>query len=431
MRSHIVASNHFGRNWIRIALLFFFVASSLGSLLRLLYLTEIPLIDYKNILHAHSHLALLGWGFTALCGGLLASLIPSNLHKNVYDRLLLAQMVTISLMTLAFVIEGYGPFSIALSAIFVVVAFLFALRFLSDMRHAVQNGLWQSSASVLILTRWAFRWMILSSLGLLCLPPVIMILGKMHPAYFMAVQFFLHFQLNGWFMYGALALLYHQYTISGAMKKPEQYLSSFRRGFVMLQLSIPLTYMLSITWSQPIDGLFYANSVGVVLQAGGLLFLLKPIVLGYAPKTNVLWLRAMLYLGIGSLIAKALIQIAIVVPSVAVVSYTIRHFIIGFIHLTMLGGFTFTLCYSLLRQGLISQTNLSKNGWILVAIGFLTMEVLLFGQGLLLWMQRGFIIGFHDALFATSLLLPIGIFLILMNCKPSKHVESISYAEIQ
>ena len=50
---------------LQIALGYFLIIAFLGVLLRLFFIIDVP-FDYRFIVHSHSHVALLGWLYTAL-----------------------------------------------------------------------------------------------------------------------------------------------------------------------------------------------------------------------------------------------------------------------------------------------------------------------------------------------------------------------------
>src|SRR5690606_8046537 len=131
---------------------------------------------------------------------------------------------------------------------------------------------------------------------------------------------------------------------------------------------------------------------GVILQGIAFTFILKEIfktlktIRFHSPVIRVLFL-----LGIASLVTKVLIQLVVVIPFIAVISYTIHNYVIAFIHLIMLGSITFTISALLLQKELLPLNRIAKAGWVVLALGFLLTEFILFGQGTLLWMGAGFI----------------------------------------
>ncbi len=379
---------------------FFLLAALLGALMRFIYLREVPFLDYRHILHAHSHLAMLGWGFTVLGGALVFSLITKVAVASVYRRVLAGNLIAGAGMFFAFLYQGYGAVSIGFSTLHVLVAYYFAWHFLQDLKKVPPS---QATK----FAKWAVYWMLLSTLGLWAIAPVSMLLGKVHPLYFASIQFFLHFQFNGWFIYGLLALLFRHAENNG------QLVQLPKATFAVLQLSLLLTYALSITWTTPENILFYLNSVGVLLQllAFGMLWrgFSRRATFSFERGGIISWLFR---LGIASLALKVMVQAAVAIPFVAKVSYVIRNFVIGFIHLTMLGAFSLTLIALLLHQGWLPSTKMAAKGYWLLILGFALTEAILFSQGVLLWASKGFIPHYHEIIFGVTLLLPLALLII-------------------
>jgi hypothetical protein len=113
---------------------------------------------------------------------------------------------------------------------------------------------------------------------------------------------------------------------------------------------------------------------------------------------------------------KIIMQGMVAVPNIAEAAYTIRNYIIGFIHLVLLGAITFfVLSYAYREKILLLSRPLARWGtWVLLG-GFLFSEVLLFLQGTMVWGGLGFLPGYYALLFAVSTLLPLGVLLILMG----------------
>ncbi|MCB0536905.1 MAG: hypothetical protein KDE33_05185 [Bacteroidetes bacterium] len=403
-----IVSNKAKETTFQLAIGFFLLAAFLGALMRFIYLQEIPFLDYKYILHAHSHTAMLGWGFTALAGALVFSMLTKHRSMVPYRNALIVNTVAGLGMFITFLYQGYGALSIAFSTLHVFVAYYFSKHFLNDIKIT-------PSSNAKIFAKWSVYLMLLSTLGLWSIAPVGMLLGKLHPLYFASIQFFLHFQFNGWFMYGILALLFkHSENNGHAIKLPKY-------TFPILQTSVALTYALSITWSTPENVLFYLNSVGVVLQLLAFAMLLRGFLKNGKfdiPKGSIVyWL---LLTGILSILFKILMQSAVAITFIAQVSYTIRNFVIGFIHLIMLGGFSLTIIALLLRQQILPTTTMALNGYRFLIIAFVLTEVILFVQGILLWAEKGFLPLYYEVLFGITLLLPLSIILILTSSNSFK-----------
>jgi len=370
--------------------------------MRYMYLREVPFLDYKHVLHAHSHIAMLGWGFTALAGALVFVFLPNAVSGGVYRKAFWWNLVAGIGMFVAFLYQGYGAISIGFSTLHVLVAYYFAWHFLQGLNK-------QPKTNGATFAKWAVYWMLVSTLGLWLIAPVSILLGKLHPLYFASIQFFLHFQFNGWFTFGIVALLFRHSENNG------QPIRLPKGTFWLLQLSLLLTYALSITWSTPEDFLFYLNSLGVILQIIAFALLAN----SFYRNANFSFQRGslsgwLLRFGLLSLVLKVAVQGAVAIPYIAEVSYTIRNFVIGFIHLTMLGAFSLSLLAILIYRGNLPGGSMALMGYRLLITGFALTEALLFLQGILLWLEKGFITNYHTVIFGATALLPVAVLLVFI-----------------
>lgn len=391
------------RFWLQAAFSFLLIASLFGLLMRLSWVVELPLISYKHMLHAHSHVAMMGWGFIVLVAAFRYLLLSHTNRPEVFQRVLVLNTFASVGMAISFAVQGYGAVSIAFSTAHLLIAYYFAYHTLGQIST-------HCSGLVKFFSKWAVIWMLVSTLGLWILAPVSALVGKSSPLYHASIQFFLHFQFNGWFTYGILALLVFFLERSGLKLKLSK---PVRWG---LHASLVLTYALSITWSTPKDFLFYINSLGVIIQL--VIYLIICVKMGRSIlkmqiKPSVV--HILLWAGVMSLMLKILIQSAVVIPYIAEVSYTIRNFVIGFIHMTMLGSFTLTIISLLIFFGALSTGLTARWGYWLLMIGFLSTEFFLFGQGLALWAGWGFISYYYEIMVGSTLLLPIAISLIISS----------------
>jgi hypothetical protein len=408
----------FARSWWLAAFGSFFVAALLGCALRYFWIGDIGWISYRYVLHAHSHLALLGWGFTLVSGGLL-TMLPAGGQAGAspYRRILALNVVAAVGMTIAFALQGYGLYSITFSTVHLLSAYLFAYYFLADLRRLPPSTDRQ-------LARWAVWWMIISTLGLFAIAPVAALLGKLHPLYYASIQFFLHFQFNGWLTFGALALLLGWLRGRG---RPVTFPATV---FVGLQVSLLLTYALSVSWSTPLVVVFVLNSLGVLLQLAVFTWIGRQLYAALAPLKLAPGVSGLLWVGLASLAAKILIQSAVAIPALAEVALTVRNFVIGFIHLTALGSISLTVIALLMAAGYLPATRVALTGYAILVAAFLTTEFLLFGQGLLLWLGLGYQPFYYESLFGSSLLFPLGLGCVLFalaGWRASPRIHSTTY----
>jgi hypothetical protein len=241
------------------------------------------------------------------------------------------------------------------------------------------------------------------------------VLGLRHTIwYHLSVQFYLHFQFNGWFVIAALALFFRWLEHRG-MYLSIQATSWF---YVLLLLATGCTFALAVAWSEPHPLVFLVNSFGVLFQLSALLlFALKLFPFRFAIKHRLSKINFNLWrLAFISLSLKALIQAAVVLPVVAKMAYTIRNYIIGFIHLIMLGVLSFFILGMVYTS---AQSPASKKtrtmGLVLLGSGMVLSEVLLIVQGTLFWAERGFIPYYHHILWAVSSLMPLGVGILLLT----------------
>ncbi|WP_332914519.1 hypothetical protein [Algoriphagus boritolerans] len=225
----------FRENWIRWAFGFFFLAVCLGLVMRSFHVVEIPYFEYRNILHAHSHLALLGWGHLMLVGGMVFGLVPEKNYIKAYKWLFLGTILSLLGMLFSFPFQGYGAISISFSTLHMLLTYGFAYKLLKVIQA-------REMTPATRLIRLAIWFMVISTLGLWSLGPVSATLGRMHELYFMAIQWFLHFQLNGWFVLGVLGLILLFFEEKGFRIEWPAYQEW------ILSSSVVLTFMLAVTW---------------------------------------------------------------------------------------------------------------------------------------------------------------------------------------
>lgn len=385
--------------WMRWAFGFFFLAACLGLVMRSFHVLEIPYFEYRNILHAHSHLALLGWGHLMIVGGMVFGLVREKEQIKGYRFLFLGTVIALLGMLFSFPFQGYGVTSISFSTLHMLLSYGFAYKLLKVIR-SVEN----TPATRLI--RLAIWFMVISTVGLWALGPIAATLGRMHELYFLTIQWFLHFQLNGWFVLGVLGLILLYFEEKGIQINWPVYQEW------VLSLSVVMTFMLAVTWAAPKPVFFQINGVAVLIQLIAYFWILKPVFSLVKTDVPMDFVRLLMLLGLVNLVVKACLQGLLVFPFIAVVSYSIRMYVIGFLHLVLLGGMTMGVSAVAMGRGWINELPISKAGWILLIAGFVVTEVLLFLQGTLVWLEMGFLPGYNFWLFLASCLFPFSLALL-------------------
>lgn len=397
--------------WLQTVFLNFFIAACMGLLLRLAHLIEIPWMDFKHMMHAHSHVAMLGWLFMLFYGLILDRFTSAEeAGKSIHTFLFWAAQLCVVGMMFSFPVQGYGAVSITFTTAHLMISYVIAIRLLRTISSSTQPST--------LLIRTALVLMIISTAGVWLLGFIQAGVFGNSVVYYASIQFFLHFQFNGWFTFAALALVFHQIEQSGQPVSKQH----FRWFYGLLLTSLVLTYALSVAWSTPEDWLFWANGTGVIVQLSAL-----GIFLGIIRNHRTAFItegdrlkNLLLFLAILSFSVKILIQTAVVIPQVAVMSYTIRQFVVGFIHLTMLGSITlYLLAFLKSHNHSPFASPATSSGLILIALGFVLTEGLLFLQGIFLWMALGFLPQYYEMILVASTFLPLGILLIIFGFKQS------------
>jgi len=113
---------------------------------------------------------------------------------------------------------------------------------------------------------------------------------------------------------------------------------------------------------------------------------------------------------------KVVIQTAVAIPQVATLAFTIRNYVIGFIHLNMLGALSLMFFAMALLNGWWRSTRAgTRVGLTFFTAGVVLSEALLFGQGSAWWLRWGTMPGYYGTLLGASILIPIGVVFLILN----------------
>ncbi len=394
------------RIWLLVALINFLLATGMGALLRLAFVVELPWIKYQYLLHAHSHVAMLGWIYMALFALLIHAFVPEGKSLKPYSYLFGMTQVSVIGMLLSFPVQGYGSVSIAFSTMHIVFSYVFIRWIWKDM------GPQRTFSRLLLKTALLFQ--LLSTLGVWLMGPIMAGPLRQSSFYYLAVQFYLHFQFNGWFIIAALALFFKLLEDRNLMLPQRKQ----QRFYQLLLVSVFLTYGLVVVWATQENAVLWINSAGAIAQLLALVLfwqLIQPI--GVHLKNTFSGLaRQALYLAFFSFALKIFLQALTIIPAVAEAAFTIRNYIIGFIHLTLLGALTFFIISYAIREGLLSSRSATARWGIgMTGLGFILSEALLLLQGSLQWSQSGFLPAYYESLFGVSALIPLGLLLLLLD----------------
>ncbi|WP_459414396.1 hypothetical protein [Flagellimonas marinaquae] len=176
---------------VRLGLVYFCLAALLGVLLR-----SFPMLgfqfNYRYVVHAHSHIALLGWVYVGLTTLLHLCFVESKNSSVVYKRIFRCTQGTLIGMLLTFPFTGYALFSIIFSTLFLIVSYVYVYHFWKNIKPELKQSKGLQCAKAALL------YLVVSSIGPWALGAIMNTLGAQSIWYRLAIYFYLHFQYNGW-----------------------------------------------------------------------------------------------------------------------------------------------------------------------------------------------------------------------------------------
>lgn len=387
--------------WVRISIFYFLIAGLLGAFLRYLIISPVDGLNFRHLLHAHSHVAFLGWIFNALFAGVIFAYIPEKVRS--YRLLFWLLQVAVVGMLFTFPVQGYAAASITFSTLHIFLSWWFAVKFYKDTQKSESKH--QLSLSFI---RWSLFFMILSSIGPFALG-AIMAKGLSGTAlYNLSIYFYLHFQYNGWFSFAVFGLFFW-------LLESNNIHFSIRYGrkfFLLMIISCILGYALSALWVQPPAWVYLFGFIAATLQLIAFAYLLS--ILRVRKMTiRKLFEKPVLSLLLFSLVAftikKILMQFASAFPAIADLAYKARNFTIGYLHIVFLGFVSVFLIGWFLQNGLLKSNRVTFWGIWLFLGGFITSELIVFLLPYMILIGFGYVPFGNEILFGVSLLMPVGI----------------------
>ncbi|HYK55955.1 MAG TPA: hypothetical protein VEV15_05715 [Flavisolibacter sp.] len=336
------------------------LVSLIGLLMRSFpFLASFPL-EYKNILHGHSHFAFGGWIMPVLLALFLRSFpeIAEKVHYRHWRNIAVLMLASAYGMLLSFPVQGYKAVSIFFSTASIAAGYYMVFVILKAIKAVELKTAHR-------FVKWGLIYFSISAIGPFATGPLIAMGKQGTPLYFDAIYFYLHFQYNGFFTFFILAFLYCLLQQKGRVQHG-------KKVFVLFNLACVPTYALSILLNQPPVLFNVIGGAGALLQVAGFLYLVKDI-------KSVSWERSWIsYLLLFSFIAfavKIVLQLFSALPSLALVAYQYRNFVIAYLHLVLLGfisTFFFAQVFAFLKD-----VKAMKRGLSFFMFSFLTTELLL------------------------------------------------------
>jgi hypothetical protein len=387
----------------KIPLVFLFIASCIGLLLRYQIISPVEGIVYSNFLHAHSHVMFLGW----VCNVLLIAFTTEFHAVQKFKVIFWFLQFCILGMLVSFPLQGYGAFSITFSTLHIVGVVVFVVLFFRASKT--------KRTTSLILARSALLFFMLSSLGPFFLGYLKANSLDHTDLYRFSIYFYLHFQYNGFFLLGILSLLVKLFE----EQMPNQHFQKIAWGsYILIGCCIP-AYFLSILWAQPSMIFNLIGFLAALLQIIGLSFFIAPTQYFFRNSKFAQTERLLFLISFSALALKSILQLISTIPAAAVFADEYRSIVIAYLHLMLVGCISFFLIAWLIRRCVIDKGFFWAVALILT--GFTFSEIMLV---MLPWNSAKFRMPvdiFNSVLFLFSTFMVFGIGRILYATIPTEH----------
>lgn len=395
--------------WLKVALVSLCVVALLGVTLRYKIAFSFPFIDQKHLLHGHSHFAFAGWITQALMI-LLVYYLYKNKQENLLERyawIIFANLLIAYGMLISFAIQGYSFLSILFSTLCIFVSYIFAILYWKDLNK-------------LKITRNAHLWFkaalifsVISSIGPFCLAYIMSNHLVNQKFYLTSVYFFLHFQYNGWFLFGCMGLfIFKLFKFIGEEKR-------FKIIFWIFALSCVPSYFLSALWLPIPKAIYILVVISAVMQLIAWGWFVK-IIWSHIPtlKKEIpnpgKWLMGLAAI---SMSIKLILQLGSTLPSLSQLAFGFRPIVIGYLHLVLLALFTVFLLGYIFAQKVLVVNRTVTVGTIIFVIGVFLNEILLMTQGFFALATES-IPHIAEFLLIAAIIIFTGIFMIIIKQFP-------------
>src|SRR5699024_5719783 len=388
-----------------IAFFFFFLTALTGVWMRLSYFTgTLEAVPYTHLLHAHSHIAVLGWTFFAVFIIFVIMMGQENSRFVRYISLLLFLVTTA--MFIAFLMQGYALYSIILSMFHIFLQYAIAYFIIKHVRK--DKTIPKSSRFFMY---GAVVMLVISSFGPFALGAIAS-QGLRDSAIFdIAIYFYLHFQYNGWLtlmLIGMLLLMLNRRKIAFSEKR-------MQTSFTVYFISLFPAFLLSILWYDlGVIGIIIA-AIGAIGQLTAIILFMLTIIQANKQVDKYLssFITYHIYGVLALLAIKVTMEFGLLHPTFGRLIYETRSVVIAYLHLTLLGFISLFIMTQFYLTRLLNENNgLLKFGLSVFLIGFALNELTLFFTSLFSWLQLGTLPGQNIILlFATVCLLIAIIFM--------------------
>lgn len=359
--------------WTAVALVNLSIVALLGFTLRTKILFPLEVLNFKHVLHAHSHYAFGGWVSLALLALMVHEILAGEQReKKVYQWFFWGFLASSAGMLISFLAQGYAFFSILFSTLFIFISYGFVAVFTKDLLRS------KAEKSVVILSICSLVCLAVSSVGPFTLAYLMASRSGNHLLYRDSIYTYLHLQYNGFFTLGVFALFFNRLTSLSRHQAQQT-----RNFATVLCISIIPTLFISYLWHYP--GIYTRAMAiaGCILNVAlTVYFFIAMRALTPALQETPVFIRRIGGLAMAAFVAKSLLQMGTIVPGLGKLVFGDRAIIIGYLHLVLLGFVSLYLIAHLLHNRVLDLHNrLTRISVTLFATAVTVNHTILFIQG--------------------------------------------------
>lgn len=405
--------------YLKSALTYLLVVAALGLVLRMSFIFPMPSFNFKYLLHAHSHVALLGWLYLVIVT-VLIKYFGSIENGKFYKINLFLSVLTVLGMLLSFPVQGYAAVSITFSTMHIFLSWWFIVMMFRDIgKPSLKHSL------PILNIKASLVFLALSSIGPFLLGILIAKGDGGSQLYYLSVYYYLHFYYNGWIIFALIGLFFYLLDI----RKINYSQKDAKLFSWLLIIACVPSYLLSALWVKPHSAIYVIAGCSAIVQVFGTFFLFKlvsgikkPLQKSFSEKTFLFLLSFVLL----AFSIKIILQALSAIPALADMAYQNKDMVIAYLHLVLIGIASIFAFLVLSEEKILDlRSSLTKAGVFIFLSSFVLTEILLFSRHILFDLVPAMISVYYPLLFILAAVMFAGIILIVCKALRCRKLNAV------
>jgi|LGOV01.1.fsa_nt_gb hypothetical protein len=345
------------------------VAAGAGLLLRLAPFVNFDFNQY-NIRQAHSHLAFLGWVFSALIWLINRYLITDLFSSSKTFRIwFIVEFVISSLLFISFLAFGYGKIPIILLSLHSLISYWGIIKIFIKSKKL--------PSTLKLPLRLGVIGFLISSIGPILIPLIkngIILEGQ---SLNIGINLYLHFHYNAWFLFTLIAIIFSYLEFKQVLTLGKR----FKLGLYLMFAALFVNYLDSLYWIKFPEWTEYIFFLSSAIQLLGFYMVIVPVLKSILLSENIFLKGTKIVLILILLIweSKYLFELIVNLPSQPWFNVG-NHFLqIAYLHWVFLGIVTPTLIFLFQELNFLPRLKIYN---VFFWSGWLGTEILLVLMGL-------------------------------------------------